>query len=277
MGYPNIIKAVNRKLTPNIVTSSCPFSRFDKFNFGARMALLKYDNEILVWSPIPFGKEVVDALNVLNGTTGKEAESFNLKYLIIPDREHTLAAKSFKKVYPSLSIISMETVDLGDVKIDHVITSKYGNKKIDKKVLEEIGILDPFIVNNFEFVYLPFHANKELVLYDKNSKIVFAADIIFNLGVRGTTNKSVTLEQYSPETGYTNFNPHLGWSYFTRYLQPYSSVGNYLARSVMNTSKSSEGLKAIDTWDFDTWVMCHGNVLEKNGKQAFENIFHSVL
>ena len=116
MGYPKTLKAVSRKLTNNIVIASCGFTRANTLNFGARMALFNYDNDIVVWSAIPYGDEVVKALELLTGDNGGV---FNITHLVVPDKEHTMAARSFKSNYPNMKIIAMETVDLGkDCPID---------------------------------------------------------------------------------------------------------------------------------------------------------------
>lgn len=280
MGYPKTLKAVSRKLTSNIVIASCGFTRVNTLNFGARMALFNYDNDIVVWSAIPYGDEVVKALELL---TGRNEGPFNITHLVIPDKEHTIAARSFKSNYPNMKIIAMETVDLGtDCPIDYTITSKVANQLIDKRVLaEDIGIQESVILNNFEFVYLPTHANKELVMFDMNSKILFEADLLFNLGVPGTTSGKVKLEQFSTSTGYPEgFRPHSGRSFLTRYLQPNSKVGNWLARSVTKTNNpdTQKGLRTIyNSWDFEKIVMCHGNIIEKDAKGAFKSVFNSAL
>lgn len=268
MTYPNPLKVVTRSLTPNILISSCSFKRFDKVNFGARMALFNYDNSVIVWSAIPYGEEVDKAIQKLTG-----GSAFDVTHLIIPDKEHTMAAKSFKEKYPAMKIIAMESVDLGEsCPIDYTITSKYANKLIDASVLEEIGIKESAILKNFQFVYLPHHANKELVTYDLNSKILFEADLLFNLG------NGEKLEQFSPETGYPeDYNPYLGWSYSSRYLHPDSTVGRFLLNKICNTAQSAEGLKTIYNWDFKLIVMCHGNVIEHDAKTKFKTLFSSVL
>lgn len=257
------------------MVASAPFTRANKFNFGARMAVFNYDNQVIVWSALPYGTEVKKTLELLTGSDAKP----NITHLIIPDREHTIAAKSFKEEYPELKIIAMDTVSIPGVEIDYKFSAKEGNKLIDRKVLEEeIGIKESVILDNFEFVYLPLHANQELVTFDKKAKVVYEADLLFNLGVPGTTSGKVTLEQYSPETGYKQgFNPHSGWSFLTRYMQPHSKVGTFLFNKLVQTAKSKDGLKAIYNWDFDTIVPCHGNLIEKDAKASFKSAFHGAF
>ncbi|KAK6457336.1 uncharacterized protein RJT20DRAFT_134619 [Scheffersomyces xylosifermentans] len=275
MGYPANFKVTTRKLSDNVVIASSAFTRADKFNFGARMALFNHDDSVIVWSALPYGKEVEKSLELLTGSDQKP----NITHLIIPDREHTLAAKSFKEEYPNLKIIAMDSVKIPGVDIDYTFSEKDGNKLIDRKALEEeIGIKEPAILDNFEFVYLPFHGNQELVTYEKSSKIVFEADLLFNLGVPGTTSGKVTLEQYSPELGFKKgFNPHSGWSFPTRYMQPNSKVGSFLFNKLVNPKKSKNGLQAIYNWDFNTIVMCHGNLIDKDARATFKHVFSGAF
>lgn len=269
MGYPNPLKVSTRKITDNIVTSSCAFKVLDKINLGARMALISQDDNIIVWSAIPYGEEVENALKVLVG----ERESYNVSHLIVPNIEHSMAAKSFKQKYPNLKIMAPEKVELGEsCPVDYKFTAKYGNKVLDSTLLGEIGIKDSAITKNFEFVYLPFHKNSEIVTFDKTSKTIFEADVLSNLDPKQK------LEQFSPATGFAeDFFPHLGWSFVTRYLQPYSKVGAIIAKRVTGGAKSAEGVKAIHSWNFERIIMCHGNIIEQGAKDAFAATYSSVL
>lgn len=263
--YPTPLKAVVRNLTDNIVIASTPFTRANILNFGARMTLFHYNEQVIVWSAIPYGDEVIRSLKLL---TGKE-DNFNITYLIIPDAEHTMAAKSFKDKYPELKVIGMEGLNL-PLKIDYTITKDHGNKLIDLTILKELGIQDDSILSNFEFVYLPQHKNKELVMYDKTSKILFEADLLLCLGPKG--NK---LEQYSPELGFPeSFNPHGGLSFLTRYTHPDSSFIKKLTCAVVNPKdpKVKKSLEIIYNWDFTKMVPCHGNVVD-DGKSYFKKSF----
>lgn len=262
MGYPNPLKIFSRKLTENIVVAHSGFKRFDRVNFGARMALFNYNGSVVVWSALPHSEDVINAIELVSG-----ASDCNVSHLIIPDKEHTMAAKSFKEKYPQLKIIAMEGVDLGEnTPIDYVFTSKQANKVIGADALAEMGITDPVIARNFEFVYLPKHANQELVMYEKATKTVFEADLLFNL------RDDEPMEQFSDTP-----HPFGGWSYISKFLNADSKVGGAMFRRIAKVHESSKGLQAIDSWDFDRVVMCHGNILETGGKAAFRKVFGSVL
>lgn len=266
MTYPDPLKVISRKFTEHIVLSAAGFKRFNKINFGARMALFNYNNKIIVWSAIPYSEEVDKALHLLTGNRQNQ-----VSYLVIPDNEHTMAAASFKQTFPELKLIASKGVNLGpETPIDYVITDPH--TIVGKSALSDLGIKDLAILDNFEFVFLPEHGNQELVMYDKQSRTVFEADLLFNLRA------DEPLEQFCTELGFPpSYNPHGGWSYLSRYLNPDSKVGCYLFNKIAKTPESALGLKNIYLWDFDKIVMCHGNVIDKNGKEVFKKVFGLVL
>ncbi|KAI5965195.1 uncharacterized protein KGF55_001415 [Candida pseudojiufengensis] len=272
MGYKDNFKVVTKTLSNNILLAATSFKRFDKINFGNRMAIFKYPSgspdsvipRLIIWSPLPYSPNV---LNVINEFSGVSSESnLDIAYVIVPDREHNLAAKLYKEKFPNTKIIGVENTE--NVPLDYTFIEKQGNKLISGETLKEF-IDDELIYKNFDFVYLPYHANSELVVYEKNSKTLFEADLLFNLG-----DPNEKLEQFSPALGYPeNYNPHFGWSFLTRYLQPYSKVGVFMFDKLVNLNKSKPGLEAIYSLDFNTIVMCHGNIITKDAKKAFKNVF----
>lgn len=267
--YPKDFKAAIRKLADNVVIASTQFTRSGLLHFGARMTLFNYDDKVIVWSAIPYGEEVVKSLKLLTGKDG----NFNVSYLIIPDTEHTMAAKSFKDVYPEMKVIAMDGVKV-PVAVDYKITESDGNKLLDSEYLKKLGITDSALLDNFEMVYLPSHTNKELVLFDKPNKILCQADLLLLLGPKGTK-----LEQYSKETGCEpNFNIFTGFSRIMGYSHADCGWFVGLTNRLLQTKKpdTQQGLKVINSWDFKTMVPCHGNVVE-DGKTVFNKFFSSVL
>lgn len=261
--YPDPLTVVSRKLTKDIVVSASSFKRFT-LNVGARMALFHYNNSVIVWSAMPFGTHVQEAFELLTGSKAP-----NVTHLIVPDMEHTMAAKLFKAQFPDIKIIAMENANLGDnVRADYAMPEDMKHITIDEPALEKLGVREPQILDNFEFVYLPYHGNKELVMYDKRSKTVFEADLMFNVRL------DVENEQYSEALGYAaNYWQHGGLSFMSRYLNPDSRVGRFLFGQLVNLKASSEGLRSIYSWDFDRIVMCHGNIIESGGKAHFAKVF----
>ncbi|KAG7195655.1 uncharacterized protein KQ657_003425 [Scheffersomyces spartinae] len=262
MGYPSPLVAAHRKLTENVLTTSTPFSIMNRVNIGARMTIFNYEGGVVIWSGIPYCDVVKEALEKIGNS--------NVTWLIVPNVQHTMAVKSCKEKFPNLKILAMGNAEKNQA--DYVFTSaEHGETLIDRPVLEKMGITDPTILNHFEFVYLNNHKNKEIVLYDKTSKILCEADVLFNM--------EPELEQYSPATGYPEgFYPFSGWSFLGRYLQPYSIIGNYIVRERLNNgAMSAKGLQQVLNWDFETIVPCHGNTIEIDAKKAFKNLFSPVL
>lgn len=263
--YPDPLKVVSRRITENIVLSASGFRRFGKINFGARMALFNYNDKIVVWLAMPYSDGVKEALEL--AAKGKEPQ---VAYVIIPDKEHTMAAKSFKVRFPDLKIIAMEGVDLGkEAPVDYVFTDKVKDRVLGLAALQEIGITDSVILDNFEFVYLPSHVNKELVMYEKALKSVFQADLLFNL-------KNEPNEQFSEEVGHKG-SVFSGFSYPAKFMNPDSKLGRNFMNKAASSSKGAEGIRSIYSWDFDRLVMCHGSVFETGGKEAFRKVFSGVL
>lgn len=256
MPYPKDLKIINRKLTDNLVIASCPLTVGGFLNFGARMALFNYNGQILVWSAFPY-EHLIKALQLLTG----EEDDFNVTHLIIANTEHTMGAPSFKEKYPNIKIIGPKVLPNLDIVINE--EEKYISVTDDK-----------FLSENFEFVYFPYHKNSEVAVYDKNSKSLFVCDLFLNLGIPGTTSGEVTLEQYSPETGFKKgFNSHSGTSFVTRYMQPFSVLGNWLGYRVSGGAKSTAAAKLVLAWDIDTIVMSHGNIITEGAKDALKSKF----
>lgn len=135
----------------------------------------------------------------------------------------------------------------------------FKDKAQDIKVSEEFD-------KEFEYEYFPMHPNKELVFYHKPSKVLIEADLMFNLPAT---------EQYSK----TNIDPTTGWA-----TKLFSSLQNtkgtaiwqkrllWYAMSKGNRPSFNERVQRIGTWDFDTVIPCHGDVMT-DGKGIFQKVF----
>ncbi|KAG2734740.1 hypothetical protein G9P44_002746 [Scheffersomyces stipitis] len=278
MVYPSPLKASIRKIADNVVIASCPFSIFESVHVGARMALIKHGKDITIWSPLKYSEAVFQqALQLLVGD-----EKVNITNIVVVNVKHCMAAGEYKKVFPDAKIIASQATKLAEgVEVDVKVTYKWGaGKLLGKQELTEIGITSSSFTDNFQLVYMDKHKNRELILHDTTSKTLFVGDTLFNLGIPGTTTGEVKLEQFSEEAGVPGkFFPHSGWSFLTRYLQPESRVGKYIMKDLVQikTEESKLALKTIGDLDFDRIVMCHGNVIDKDGKAVFNKLFNSSL
>lgn len=273
MGYASPLKAVTRKLSDDIVITSAPFSLFNRVDVGARMALVRVGNDIIVWSAIPFCNVVEAAISLVRGNNSNS----HVTHLVIPDKEHTLGAVSFKKRFPNLKIMAPEVVDLGEsTPIDYRVPETAGNKVLSLSnglLLKYLDIEEDSPLSKLEFVYLSEHSNRELVVFEPKSKFVLQSDLVFNTGGVGPT------EQYSSETGYPEgHNPFTGWSGLNYYVNPASWVGRYMMCLFAGKTPSAyRGLQAINSWDFDSMVVSHGNIIETNAKDIFQDLFQVAL
>ncbi|ODQ80145.1 hypothetical protein BABINDRAFT_7623, partial [Babjeviella inositovora NRRL Y-12698] len=119
------------------------------------------------------------------------------------------------------------------------------------------------LVDNFEFVYVAGHKNRELTMFHPESKTLFEADFLFNIKSKSEL--------------YGKVNPTKGLGFFARYLQPYSAVGKWLSGRLLSSAEQGnrDAISAIASWDFERIVMCHGEVIEgKNeSRLAFDSVY----
>lgn len=273
MGYPTKINAAVRKLNDLVVIVSCPFKYFGLFNIGARTALVQCEGGIVVWSPIIYGDYIVEGLQKLTEKTSTDPADYNVTHIVALSTEHYLGVDSFTAQFKNAKVISSEATTR--VSVDYKLTDAIANRVITLKDITEVNSCEADEgFEELEFVYLPQHLDKEVVVFFKPKKILFQADILINVGIHGTATGDVVLEQYSPETGYPEgFNPH-GWTSFaTRYCQPFSRVYNLtFTRIFPRVQRSKEGLAAVCELDFDTIVPAHGNVLTTKAKEAMRHV-----
>lgn len=265
-GYEENLKASIRKISENIVTVSTPFKIQGFIHLGARMALFRYGDDIVIWSAMPCGPLFYDALELLTG-----GDPVNIAYLFVPNVAHYLCADQYKLKYPNIKIIGPENAKLkNDVEIDYRIDASITSRVIGKDILQSnLNIQDDVILDNFNFVYMSKHMLGELVVYEKNTKTLFVADLIIDSG-------KPNLEQYSAKTGYTDGHcPHTGFSYFVRYVTVDSYLGRFIMKLLANNSLTldRDALSAINSLPFDRLVPSHGNVIETGAKAVYQSVY----
>lgn len=275
MGYPSEIKAAIRQIAKNVVTVSCPFAIKDRLDIGGRMSLINFAGNVVVFSPIPHGEYVQQALDLLVAESGAPAQ---ITHVFIVNFQHNLAAKSYKKAYPDVKIIAGYNVDLGpDCPIDYVLGKDQGNRVLSGADLEsELGLVAPW-KDQLDVVFLRYHKNKDVVLFHKEYKILFEGDVIMNIGAK---DEHGAVEQYSPATGFPEKHyPFTGWSYLLRFCHPDGFMGRWISSRVnlIKNPKAVEGLKVVEGLDFEVIVPCHGNVISSGAKQTFRELFKDVL
>lgn len=240
------------------------------------MSLLKFGDSVVVFSPIPHGKYIHEALELLKSDNGKEA--LEITHLFIANFQHNIAAISWKNAYPDLNIIAGYNVDLGEeCPIDFVLQKEQANRILSGSDLEsELDLSGPW-KDDLKVVFLSYHKNKDVVLFHPELKTLFEGDVVFNMGAKDENDE---VEQYSSTTGFPHKHyPYTGWSFFLRFCHPGGLMGSWLCNRVnlVTNPKAVEGLKVLENLDFEVIVPCHGNVMDKNAKETFRGVFKSVL
>lgn len=262
--YSDPLNAIIRKVNDHLVVVSCPLQVAGRYDLGARMMAMSYQgNNIIVYSPLPYGEKVKEAFKMI---TNSSAEEFNVTHVIIPNLHHNLVGETYKKIFPNTTLISTDAISWTDIKLSNDLT----NQVLAGDKLSKIGIHDSGFLNNLELIYLAHHKNKEIVVLEKTSKTLFTCDSLLNL-------HSGTMEQYSPELGYPEgYTPLTGRSFILRWLHPNSLLWNYYFCPTLNRLKvpgALEGLKLVSEWDFVRIEVVHGDRIEKDAKLLFKDCF----
>ena len=214
---------------------------------------------LAIFSPVALTDETKAKVTELGGNVG---------YIIALDYEHHIFISEWAKEYPNAKIIGPEGLpekrakQQNDPKINNdefaVVFKKEGKHEI--KISEEFDA-------DFDYEYVDGHANKELVFNYRPDKVLIEADLMFNLPAT---------EQYSkvPESqrpgGFADklFQGAQSTAGEATWMKRFNW---YLAAKSRNSV--NESLKAINQWDFNILIPCHGDVIEKDAKEVFRKVF----
>jgi len=246
---------VIREVNSFITTLSVPFWRFGKIKNGGRGTLVRMAaGGVAVFSPVALTADVKKTVSSLG----------ELRYITAPDIEHHIFIGDWHKEYPNAKIIGVEGLPEK--------RTKQKNEEVPFAVIfkkSELGKtkIDAEFDKEFDYEYVPSHTNKELVFCHKPSRTLLVADYFSNLPAT---------EQFSK----TNESPTTGA--LTRW---FTSVTNtqgdalgqkrllWYALSASDRPAFNASAARINTFDFDTIVPCHGDVIESGGKGVFQKVF----
>lgn len=216
---------------------------------------------LAVFSPVALTDDVKAKVTELGG---------DVAYIIAPDILHHIFISEWATAYPTAKLVcpaglpERRAKQLKDPKIGAETFSVIFTPGPDKRAQRVGSDFDA----DFDYEFVDAHPNRELVFYYRPERVLIEADLLFNLP---------PTEQYSrtPDAGrlpsslldriFTSLQTTRGNLTWTRRFMWYLLTSN---RASFN-----ESLKLIDTWDFETIIPCHGDVLEGDGKDAFRKVF----
>ncbi|KAI1346688.1 hypothetical protein F5Y01DRAFT_297323 [Xylaria sp. FL0043] len=260
---PSSVQVI-RNVTPNVVTVSVPFLRFEKIPIGGRATIIKLTSgAIAVFSPVALTDEVKAKVAELGGNVG---------YLIAGDLEHHIFLTQWKTEYPAAKLIGPKGLPerRKAVTNDPMIGKEEFDFLYDETNAHSAAISDEFAAD-FEVEMVNAHPNKEIVLFYKPEKVLIEADLMFNLP---------PTEQYSkvPEAEkkgggllkkiFYSLNSTAGPAKGHKRLLWYAISNGNKDRNGFN-----ESVKRIYGWDWTTLIPCHGDTIEGTGKEVFGKIF----
>lgn len=260
MGYPPVLKVATRKLNENVVISSAPFSVRSFFQLGARMACINCDGNIVIWSPLPWGDHVLEALQMLTGKTSSEPSDFNVSHIVVSNIQHDVGVRSVQPHFPKAHIVG--SYRLNNDRLDYKVDRELGNRPITMLEIARANGKDDNSCSDLQFVYLSKHANRELLVFDKRHRTLFESDVLVASGDRGPDS---CLEQYSEATGFEKgHNPHTGLAALGNLLYPLGWVSQWILKRLcgLKFAEGVEGCKAVYGLGIETIVPSHGNVIE---------------
>jgi hypothetical protein len=282
---------VIRDVTPNITTLSLPFSRFGVARVGGRgtvgmcspilflsilllclQTLQKHrlthpvrlsSGALSVFSPVALTPEVQAKL---------QEKGDNLKYIIAPDMEHHIFISAWAKAFPQAIVIGPEGLPEKRAKnANDPKSASYGEQVpfhtvFTTKNRDTTRISEEFD-RDFEYEFVPDHPSKELVFFYKPDKTLLVADYMFS---------APPTEQYS-RTGEAADKGVLTKLFHLIQGTQGKALGQkrfqWYVASRSNRPGFNASAKKISSWDFDRIIPCHGDVIEGDGKGAFQRVF----
>jgi len=238
---------VIRKIGDSIVTFSRPFTPpFPPIPLGGRSVAVKTtDGKILLSPSHPLDQQTLDALKELGGS---------VVWIIGLDADHHLFLKPYAEAFPEAALIGVQG-HLEKVK-DLKWTAIYGRDA------------DPFAsVEDIDAIYFSGFAKQDVAILHKSSKTLITADLLFNLPAKESWSKS----SKSPL-------PFWPLSILVKSFNPYGGFHKkFLSGQVKDKESITKDAKAVVAWDFDRIIVCHGDVIETKGKEAFSEAWKAFL
>ncbi|KAI1178935.1 hypothetical protein F4777DRAFT_536230 [Nemania sp. FL0916] len=261
---PSSVQVI-RNVTPNVVTVSVPFLRFEKIPIGGRATIVKLTSgSLAVFSPVALTDEVKAKITELGGNVG---------YLIAGDLEHHIFLTQWKTEYPAAKLVGPKGLPERRKAItnDPMIGKEEFDVLYDETNAHSAAIISDEFAADFEVELVDAHANKELVLFYKPEKVLIEADLMFNLPPTEQYSKVPAEEKKGGgllKKIFYSLNTTQGPAKGHKRLLWYA-----ISNGAKNRAGFNESIKRIHAWDWDTLIPCHGDTIEGTGKETFAKIF----
>jgi len=235
---------VIREVAPGIWIFSKPFTRFHLLPLGGRSVVIKLSTKTEGKSDL----WVLASTPLINETKEKVDELGEPKYLVSPDSDHHLFLAEWKRAYPEAMLIGPAAV--ASKKKDLEFRGVYGR--------DSEGTLYGY-EDEIEARYFSGFIKEDIAFFHKPSKSLIEADLVFN---------QPCTEQYSIVGG-SGKVPFLG-----AVLTPYSSQAKKILWKTVKKDgfdAMKEDAVAVSGWDFERIIPCHGDVIETDAKNAWND------
>ncbi|KAK3336430.1 hypothetical protein B0T19DRAFT_38769 [Cercophora scortea] len=253
---------VMRDVTPRITTLSVPFLRFGAIPIGGRATLVKLSSgSLAVFSPVALTEEVRAKVMAMGN---------DVRYIVAPDIEHHIFISEWKAEYPTAQLIGPaglpeKRAEL--VGVDPKVNNDHFDHVFTPQNKHSLSITSEFDAD-FDYEFVDAHPNKELVFFFRPDRVLIEADLMFNLPAT---------EQYSRASVQDKKNGPLARLFMSLQTTADAAKGQkrFLWHLVSRKNRTgfNESAKRIASWDFETVIPCHGDVIEGHGKQVFEKVF----
>eukprot|EP00808_Paulinella_micropora_P028418 g77784.t1 len=190
--------------------------------------------EVWLHSPTPMADGQLDELRQLG----------DVKYIVAPNVFHHLSLAALSKAFPSAVLAGAAGVEKKQpsLRFTHLLQSDEPPPQTWGEQLQQTFMAGLPVLN-------------ETVFLHPESRTLIATDILFNFNPSKPEQVSFLFRLYLKlAQGFKPCCPSLGFKYL-----------------VQDKAALHRSLDRVFSWDFDRIVMCHGDIVETGGKQAFHD------
>ncbi|CAA7269313.1 unnamed protein product [Cyclocybe aegerita] len=239
-------ETVIREVTPGIWTFSKPFARFGFWPIGGRSTAVQLrDGGVWLLASTPLTAE----------TKAKLDELGPVKYIIGADAVHHLFLGDYKNTYPSAKLIAP---------VDTIARHGDGTLQFDGAWGRDSPETKYGFEEEIDHCYFTGFKNKDVAFFHRSSKSLIEADLLLNLPAK---------EQYSKSNEVTS-TLLLRFGEFGPFSWLHRKFTGGLA---VDQDAMRRDAKIVSGWDFNRIIPCHGDIIEGDGKRAWNDLYKEFL